>query len=292
MNPRKKPNKPAPKANKVGTTGHNWDGIKELNNPLPRWWLWTFYATIIWGIGYMVVYPSVPLLTSATQGTAGYSSRLALEEDLAHFAARNAPLDEALIAIPLTEIQANPDLAHYASAGGAAVFKTACAQCHGEGAEGAKGYPNLLDDDWLWGGDIEAIYQSIRHGIGAEDDINTRFAEMSAFGEFLSDDEMTSVLHYTLSLSGAGHNPSFVGSGASVFADNCAACHGADGKGDRALGAPDLTDSIWLYGKSQSDVRASITEGRQGKMPAWQHILSEAQLRQVAYFVHQLGGGE
>ena len=276
----------------VETTGHEWDGIKELNNPLPRWWLWTFYATIIWALGYMVVYPSWPLVEQATRGLFGYSSRGALEAEITRYSAANARSDAALVNGDLASIAASPELVNYAMSGGAALFRTYCAQCHGSGAAGARGYPNLLDDEWLWGGGIEDIYRTIRHGIREENDDNTRVSEMPAFAEVLEQDELSDVRHYVLSLSGAPHNPSLVPSGARVYADNCASCHGETGQGDREFGAPSLVDAIWLYGGGQQNVADSIARGRKGMMPAWQTRLSESQIRQVSFYVHQLGGGE
>jgi cytochrome c oxidase cbb3-type subunit 3 len=276
----------------VETTGHEWDGIKELNNPLPRWWLWTFYATIIWALAYMVVYPSWPLVEQATRGLFGYSSRAALEAEIARYSAANALNDDALVNRDLASIAASPELASYAMSGGAALFRTHCAQCHGSGAAGARGYPNLLDDEWLWGGGIEDIYQTIRHGIREENDDDSRVSEMPAFADVLERDELADVRHYVLSLSGAPHNPSLVSSGAQIFVDNCASCHGEAGQGDREFGAPSLADAIWLYGGSQQNVSDSIARGRKGMMPAWQTRLSESQIRQVSFYVHQLGGGE
>jgi len=276
----------------VGTTGHSWDGIEELNNPLPRWWLWTFYATIVWALAYMVVYPALPLLKQATPGLFGYASRLKLETDIERFDIANAPLDSALISTDLAAIQNTPELQHYAVTGGSAVFRTFCAQCHGAGAAGTTGYANLIDDDWLWGGSLEDIYATIRHGVRAEDDADTRFSEMPGFGEILEPSEIIDVTHYVMSISGGNYNPALVNSGQRVFSENCADCHGELGAGNRDLGAPNLTDAIWLYGGSQRAVYTTIAGGRKGMMPAWQTRLSEAQLRQVAVYVHQLGGGE
>jgi len=276
----------------VETTGHSWDGIQEYNNPLPRWWLWTFYATIVWALAYMVAYPAVPLLKQASPGLFGYASRAELETELVHFKVANAPLDKALAATDLAMIKDQPDLAHYATTGGAAVFRTFCAQCHGSGAAGATGYPNLLDDDWIWGGSLPAIYQTIRHGIRASDDDETRASEMPAFGEILEPAEITDVSHYVMSISGGTYNSSLVTSGKAIFADNCADCHGATGAGNRELGVPNLTDALWLYGGSQKAVADTIAGGRKGMMPAWKERLSESQLRQVAFYIHQLGGGE
>ena len=281
-----------PAVQKPETTGHQWDGIEELNNPLPRWWLWIFYATIIWGAVYMVLYPAVPLLRSATQGVLGYDSRGELQAEITHWQSVNADIDARLVNTDLTAIQDSGDVAQYAFSGGAAVFKTYCEQCHGVSASGFEGYPNLLDDDWLWGGSITDIDHTIRHGIRSEDSDDTRYSEMPAFGELLEKDDLTKVLHYTLSLSGKTHNAFYVSGGADVFAENCADCHGVSGRGNREFGAPDLTDQIWLYGQDQRAIADIIRNSRHGVMPAWQDRLTESQLRQVAYYVHQLGGGE
>ncbi len=271
------------------TTGHEWDGIKEYNNPLPRWWLWCFYATIVWGIGYAIAYPAWPLINGATPGLLGYSTRGEVAADIERFAELNRPLEEAIVAAELTEIEATPELASFSRNGGAAVFRTYCSQCHGAGAAGSVGYPNLLDDDWLWGGDVENIYLTIAHGVRSEADGDTRYSEMPAFSDILDDQEITDVAAYVIGMSdgAAADHP-----GAEVYADNCASCHGADGGGDRSQGAPRLSDAIWLYGGDQQTVEATIRNSRYGMMPPWTGRLTEAQIRQVAVYVHGLGGGE
>lgn len=275
-----------------GTTGHEWDGIKEFNTPLPRWWLWTFYLTIIWALGYYVLYPSWPLINGATPGILGYSSRAEVAQDIAAVNEANAPLDAALVETDLATLSENPDLQRYAIAGGGAVFRTFCAQCHGSGAAGAIGFPNLLDDDWLWGGDIAAIETTIRHGIRSEDDDDTRYSEMPAFGEFLEKEEIQQVAEYVLSLSGFNHDGVMAQTGATIFEDNCASCHGETGTGDIEQGAPNLTDAIWLYGSDRDTLIETITYSRFGVMPPWQNRLTEAQIKQVTAYVHQLGGGQ
>ncbi len=274
------------------TTGHEWDGIKELNTPLPRWWLWTFYGTIVFSLAYMVAYPAWPLVNSATGGVLGWSSRGAVSEEIDRFREMNAPLDAAIVAKPLGEIASDPQLDSYALNGGAAVFRTYCAQCHGAGAAGAKGFPNLLDDDWLWGGDIEAIHATIAHGVRNDEDPDARFSEMPAFGEILSREEIAAVVAHVRAISGQDHDAALAEAGATVFADNCAACHGEDGTGSRDLGAPNLTDAIWLWGGSEEAITETVRLSRAGVMPAWSGRLSEAQIRQVAVYVHSLGGGE
>jgi len=274
-----------------GTTGHEWDGIRELNNPLPRWWLWTLYATIIWAIGYVIAYPAWPLISGATPGLLGYSTRGEVQADIDKVTAANAAIETKLAGADITTISADGELLSYAKNAGAAVFRTNCSQCHGDGAAGAVGYPNLLDDDWLWGGDIENIATTIRYGVRNEND-DARYSEMPAFGEFLEEDELSQVVNYALSLSGSDHDATLATPGAVVFEDNCASCHGEDGTGDIEQGAPDLTDAIWLYGGDLEAVTETVTNSRFGVMPVWGERLSDAQVNAVAVYVHQLGGGE
>lgn len=275
------------------TTGHSWDGIEEFDNPMPRWWLWTFYATIVWGVLYTIAYPAWPLVSSATSGLLGYSTRGEVAAEIEQVAEANAAINTRLAEAELTEISADVDLNSYAVSSGAAVFRTWCAQCHGSGAAGFVGYPNLLDDDWLWGGDIEAIHATIAHGIRNEDDPDARYSEMPAFGEILEPEEIASVVNYVMDLSGSTPvDASLVAPGAEVFADNCSSCHGENGLGDRELGAPNLADAIWLYGGDEQALTETVTYSRYGVMPPWTERLTEAQIRAVALYVHQLGGGE
>ncbi|WP_299963168.1 cytochrome-c oxidase, cbb3-type subunit III [uncultured Roseobacter sp.] len=275
------------------TTGHSWDGIEEFDNPMPRWWLWTFYATIVWGIGYVIAYPAWPLVSSATAGLLGYSTRGEVAVEIAAVEEANAGINAELAAAELTEVSANTELNTYAVSAGAAVFRTWCAQCHGSGAAGFVGYPNLLDDAWLWGGDIEAIYTTIAHGIRNEDDPDARFSIMPAYGEIFSEEEIAQVVNYAMTLSGrTPQDASLVEPGSALFADNCAACHGDNGLGNTELGAPNLSDAIWLYGGDYDTLIETVTYSRYGVMPPWTQRLSEAEIRAVALYVHQLGGGE
>lgn len=280
------------KTEEMPTTGHDWDGIREYDTPMPRWWVWTFYGTIVWGVLWMILFPAIPMINGATPGLLGYSSRQDVRDDIQAVADANAALDAKLVATELTEIAADPDLNRYATAGGAAVFRTYCAQCHGAGAAGAPGYPNLLDDSWLWGGTIEAIHQTVTHGIRWEADLDTRLSEMPVFGEMLEQAEIAQVVEYVLKLSGQEHDAALAAPGETVFLDNCAACHGDAGEGNVDLGAPTLSDAIWLYGGDRATVTETVTYSRAGAMPAWNTRLTEAQIRQVAAYVHQLGGGE
>jgi cytochrome c oxidase cbb3-type subunit 3 len=283
------------------TTGHQWDGIREYNKPLPRWWLWTFYATILWGIGYTIAYPAWPMVQSATAGVLGYSTRAEVAQEIARVEAANAEIDARLAALPLAEVAADPVLASYADNLGASVFRGWCAQCHGAGGAGssqegwAAGYPNLLDDDWLWGGSAEEIAATIRHGIRSETDAETRYSQMPAFGRdgMLERAQITQVVNHVMTLSGgAPRDAEAARAGAEVFADNCASCHGADGTGDRSQGAPDLSDAIWLYGAGFEAIHDMVWNGGFGMMPAWSDRLTEAEIRAVASYVHGLGGGE
>ncbi|WP_439521668.1 cytochrome-c oxidase, cbb3-type subunit III [Marivita sp.] len=274
------------------TTGHEWDGIKEYNKPLPRWWLWTFYATIVWAVLYSIAYPAWPGIKAATPGLLGFSTRAEVAADIASFEEANAGINTQLASVELTEIAQDPNLNQFAQNAGGAVFRTWCAQCHGSGAAGAKGYPNLLDDDWLWGGDIEAIHTTISHGIRNEEDPDARYSQMPAFGDLLETEEITQVVNYVMSLSGEPQDAALVAAGETVFLDNCAACHMDDGTGDRWQGAPNLTDAIWLYGGDFETLTATVTYSRFGVMPPWSERLSEAEIRAVATYVHGLGGGE
>ncbi|MEL6295746.1 MAG: cytochrome-c oxidase, cbb3-type subunit III [Pseudomonadota bacterium] len=277
-----------------GTTGHEWDGIEEWNNPLPRWWLWTFYLTIIWGVGYTIAYPAWPLISQATGGLLGYSTRAELAEDLEAARLANAGIDERLATVDLAAVSDDAELLQYANSMGASVFRTYCSQCHGSGAAGvqAAGYPNLLDDAWLWGGTVDEIQYTVRHGIRNEDDPDARWSEMPAFGEILTEEEIAQTVNYVMSLSGNATDPALVEAGETVYLDNCAACHGDEGLGDIYQGAPNLADAIWLYGGDVETLTETVTYSRFGVMPPWSERLSEAEIRGVALYVHGLGGGE
>jgi cytochrome c oxidase cbb3-type subunit 3 len=241
-------NKRIDEATGVETVGHSWDGIEELNNPLPRWWLWTLYATIIFSIGYVIVYPAIPLASK-------------------------------------------PDLMRAAIDGGRAAFRVNCVQCHGSGAAGSTGYPNLRDDDWLWGGNIKEIETTLINGIRHPGNDATRQSLMPSFGKdgILPPADLAAVTDHVLSLTGKSTANA---RGAQLFADNCATCHGPDGKGLRQFGAPNLADAIWLYGGKREQVEASIYKARAGVMPAWTKTLDPVTIKMLAAYVHSLGGGE
>jgi cytochrome c oxidase cbb3-type subunit III len=276
----------------VSTTGHEWDGIRELNNPLPRWWVLTFYATIVWAVGYAVAYPAWPLINSATSGMLGYSSRADVQSELAAAEAGKSEYVAEVRAKSVGEILADDKLRTFATAAGAAAFKVNCVQCHGSGAQGSKGFPNLNDDDWLWGGNAEQLYQTIAHGIRFATDADTRDSQMPAFGEVLEPVQIQDVANFAGSLSGMEVNTTEAAAGAEVFAQNCAVCHGDNGKGNRDLGAPNLTDAISLYVKTPADIVSQIKAPKHGVMPAWSGRLGDVTTKELAVYVHSLGGGE
>lgn len=270
------------------TMGHDFDGIEELNTPMPRWWLWTFYATIFWGVCYTIAYPAWPMISGATSGLLGYSTRGEVVAQIAAHEDANSALATELLAVDLAAFDPQSDLHRYAVARGASVFRAQCSQCHGSGAAGATGYPNLLDNAWLWGGALEEIAYSVRHGIRNDTDEDARWSEMPAFGDLLEPDEIALLVDYvpTLALGGGAE------AGAVLFEENCAACHGDQGLGDRDQGAPNIADAIWLYGGDPDSLLETITNARFGIMPAWGQRLSEEDVRAVSAYVHALGGGE
>jgi len=269
------------------TTGHEWDGIKELNNPLPKWWLYVLYACIAWSFGYYVLYPSFPGL----DGLMGYSQRVVLSEDLARAKARQAGNLERVATTPVAEIRADPELLNFVLTGGRAVFADNCAPCHAPGGAGRPGFPTLADDDWIWGGELEQIEQTIRYGVRNEHE-EARLGDMPAFGAdgLLEADQIEAVASHVLALSQA--DGAAGGDGAEIYAENCASCHGESGEGGREFGAPRLNDQIWLYGGEKADVLAQISRPRQGVMPHWADRLDETTIKMLTIYVHGLGGGE
>lgn len=278
----------------TSTVGHEWDGIEELDTPMPRWWLWIFYATILFAIGYCIAYPAWPLLRGATHGVLGWSSHGDLQRELAAERERRAPMLRALAATPIDLLGDNPKLLAAAVEGGRAVFKVHCAACHGAGAAGSRGYPNLNDDDWLWGGDIATIQQTITHGIRQPDDDATRTSQMPAFGrdQILKPAEIEDVVSYVRLVSKQEPASASARRGAVVFANNCAVCHGDNARGNRKFGAPNLTDQIWLYGGDRAALTDTVTNAHAGIMPAWGKQLDPVTIKMVAAYVHSLGGGE
>lgn len=271
------------------TTGHEWDGIRELNTPLPKWWLWVFYACIVWSFGYYVFYPSLPGVT----GWLGWSQRAELEERMAAEHARVKPVLDRIRATPVAEIARQPELASFAVAGGRAAFADNCAPCHGAGGAGAKGgFPSLADDEWIWGGDLDAIQRTVAFGVRSAH-ADTRQSQMPRFGldGLLTPAQISDTAEYVLSLSGRSTVPAAAERGRAVYAEQCVACHGEGGRGNQELGAPSLADRIWLYGGDKAAIERSIQAARGGVMPAWTGRLDEATIRMLTLYVHQLGGG-
>lgn len=275
------------------TTGHEWDGIQELDNPLPRWWLWTWYACILWAIVYWFLMPAWPLISSHTTGMLGYSQRAVVEKQLARNLDAQSVYLKQIAAKSLDEIRADPELLSFAMAGGRSAFAVNCSQCHGSGAQGAVGYPNLNDDAWLWGGKLDQISYTIQHGVRNESD-DARVSEMPAFGrdELLEPGQIRDVVEYVVSLSGRPAAASAVQRGAPIFAEQCAACHEKTGKGNQEFGAPNLTDPIWLYGGDRAALQATIHGSRRGVMPGWKDRLTPEAIKKLTVFVHSLGGGQ
>jgi len=276
------------------TTGHEWDGIKELNTPLPRWWVTTFYLCIIWAFGYWIVYPAWPMVTGFTTGVLHYSSRAEVAVELANLEKIRGDKMVALGAASLADIEKDPALLALARARGKTVFGDNCAACHGSGAAGAKGFPNLNDDDWLWGGSLDQIMQTIQYG-ARSGHAQTHEGQMLAFGKdgTLKKEEIVTVANYVRSLSGLPTRPGYdAAAGAKIFADNCTTCHGDAGKGNQDVGAPNLTDKIWLYGSDEATIIETVTNGRAGVMPAWVGRLDPSTIKAMAVYVHSLGGGK
>jgi cytochrome c oxidase cbb3-type subunit 3 len=275
------------------TTGHVWDGIRELNRPLPRWWLWTFYATIAFAFVYVFLYPAIPLIHGATRGLLGYTNRGAVESELVAAKTAQAGRLDKIASMSVTDIRADEELARFAIAGGRSAFLINCVQCHGSGAAGSPGYANLNDDDWLWGGTLDAIQQTITYGIRSGNP-DARDSLMPSFGAdgILTNTEIAETAEYVLSLSGKDHDAAMAEKGKQLFADNCASCHGAMGEGNREFGAPKLNDAIWLISGTREGIIAQITKPRMGVMPAWTGRLDDTTIKQLTLYVHSLGGGE
>ena len=278
----------------TATTGHQWDDIKELNTPLPRWWVIAFYLCIIWAVGYWFVYPAWPLLTGNTTGFLGYSSRADVAVELDNLNKIRGEKMVALGAASLADIEKDPSLLALARARGKTVFGDNCAACHGSGAAGAKGFPNLNDDDWLWGGSLDQIMQTIQYG-ARNGNAKAHEGQMLAFGKegVLKPDQIVTVANYVRSLSGLPTRPGFdAAAGAKIFAENCVACHGDNAKGNPEVGSPNLTDKIWLYGSDEATIIETVTNGRAGVMPAWEGRLDPVTIKAMAVYVHSLGGGK
>jgi len=255
------------------TTGHVWDeDLAEYNNPLPAWWRWLFYITIVFGGFYLVLYPG---LGSAWKGLLGWSQVGQLKEETAKAEQQYGPLYEKFAALDVKELARNPA----ALAVGQKLFLNHCAQCHASDAGGSRGFPNLTDRDWLWGGEPDQIKTTITEG---------RNGTMPAWGPALGEDGVKNVAHYVMSLSGGAADSIRVAKGREIFAATCIACHGPEGKGNIALGAPNLTDKIWLHGSGEATISETIAKGRASQMPAHKAILTPAKIHILTAYVYSL----
>lgn len=285
--------KPIDEISGTETTGHEWDGIEELNTPLPRWWLLLFYACIVWAVGYWVLMPSWPMINGYTHGLLDHSQRDEVTANVQALKDARASKEHELTGASLQQIQSNPDLLQFAMAEGKSAFGDNCAPCHGSGGQGGHGYPNLNDDAWIWGGKLADIQHTIAVGVRSTS-ADTRQSQMPAFGRdaILKAGQVDDLTEFVVHLSGNSANAGAVKRATKLFADNCAACHGADGKGNRELGAPNLTDNDWLYGSKREDIQDQIANGHGGVMPTWGGRLSPETIKSLAVYVHSLGGGE
>lgn len=273
--------------------GHEWDGIRELDNPLPRWWLYIFYACIAASAVYWVLMPAWPGINTYTHGVLGQSDRREVVRQLDELHALRGAQGARLATASLQDIEREPQLQAYALAVGQSVFGDNCATCHGVGGAGAKGYPNLRDDVWLWGGSLEEIQHTIQVGIRS-DNPQARMSQMPAFGrdQILPAAQVDDLTEYVVALSRRRADPAAVARAAPVFAAQCAACHGVEGKGDQKQGAPNLTDSEWLYGPTRSDIHSQIWNGRGGVMPTWANRFDPPTIKALAVYIHANAAGQ
>lgn len=274
------------------TTGHEWDGITELNNPLPRWWVYTFYGTIVWGLAYLILMPAIPTPWGNTKGLLGASDRRAVNVAVQELETTRAPMLAKLDATPLEQVGADPELSPFALEAGRVAFAQNCSTCHGAGGQGVKGYPSLVDDVWLWDGTLQGIRTTLQYGIRT-DHPETRFSQMPAFGrdKLLEAPQIADVTQYVMTLASMPADKAAATRGASIYSTNCVACHGAQGKGDMSQGAPNLTDKEWLFGGTPEEIQTQIYLGRGGVMPTMSQRLDSATLDAVTLYVHSLGGG-
>ncbi|WP_421981881.1 cytochrome-c oxidase, cbb3-type subunit III [Roseibium sp.] len=287
-------NKEVDQISGVETTGHEWDGLKELNNPLPKWWLYVFYATVVWAVIYWVLYPSWPLVSSYTKGVLGANQR---QEAIAAYdegVAGRSQFADKIVATSLEDIAKDQELLQFALANGQAAFGDNCAPCHGAGGTGSEGYPNLQDDTWIWGGTLDDIHTTLLYGIRSDND-DARFGDMPAFGadELLSKEEIDQVANFVAARAGVETDEGIdLAAGQVLYEDNCAACHGDSLEGIQEVGAPSLMSANYLYGNSLEEIKAQIANPRNGVMPGWVERLDPATIKSLTVYVHSFGGGQ
>ncbi len=284
-------------SNKSNTTNHKWDNISEYDIPTPRWWLTTWLICIIWAFIYWIFYPSWPSIKGNLKGSLNWTAKsqlntkqqenLLLKKDKLDLIARNN----------FENIKQDQELYQFAISGGEALFKENCAACHGSAGQGGKGYPNLNDDDWLWGGKIEDIYQTLLYGIRSGHE-KARQNQMPSFGKdkILNKEQINLLADYLIALSNNQKEPDPVDSktinAGKIFVENCSSCHGKNAEGNTKIGAPRLNDKIWLYGGDKESIIYTIYNARAGVMPYWSHRLDDVSIKQLSLYVHSLGGGE
>ena len=278
----------------VETTGHEWDGIKELNNPLPRWWLIVLWISVIWSIIYWILMPSWPGITGHFAGIRGHTERANVDAAISALEGeRRTQMEQLLNVASIADVERDPQLLQFAMKAGESLFGDNCATCHGAGGQGFKGYPALVDDAWLWGGTLNDISTTLHYGIRSTHP-QTRVGLMQAYGELgiLNRDQISDLTEYVVHISGREANVDSVARGAALFQQQCVSCHGVEGKGNQLLGAPNLSDAIWLYGGERAEIHQTIYSGRNGVMPYWEDRLTEEQITALSVYVHSLGGGE
>ena len=278
----------------TSTTGHDWDGIKELDTPMPKWWVSVFLACIVWAAGYCLLYPSVPYGPGYWHGLLGYSSRDRVNAEVAGVVAARAGAMDRIAKLPFTAISADPNLSEIAMTAGRITFANNCQACHAAGGAGRVGYPALAAGAWIWGGTLEDLHTTVLHGIrnGTAD---ARVSQMPRFGQdgLLDATQIEQVTDHVWSEFYGHKDPKLDASvGAEVFATNCVACHGERGAGNREMGAPRLASRVHLYGDTRAAIRSQVQAPRAGVMPNWDTRLDPATLKSVVLYVHALGGGE
>ena len=274
---------------KHSTTGHSWDEISEYNIPTPSWWLIVWFICIIWAFIYWFFYPTWPTLSGNSKGSLQWSKFSQLQDAQQKVDAKKQKYLQQVQSSSFAEIKQNQQLMQFVLTAGKSAFYENCSACHGKGHQGGYGYPNLNDDDWLWGGKVEDIYQTLLYGIRSGHE-KARANQMPSFGldGVLKSSEIKEVASFVRSLSGLEKTNE---NGAKIFANNCVACHGNEGKGNQQLGAPNLTDKIWLYSSEPSEVYKTIYYSRAGVMPFWQVRLDDNTIKILALYIHSLGGG-
>jgi cytochrome c oxidase cbb3-type subunit 3 len=275
------------------TTGHEWDGITELNTRVPRAIWWFIGITHVWALLIWILMPTWPLINTYTKGVLGIDQQERVEEKVRALRLARADWVDAIEQQSFDDIRADPKLMDIVSKTGPVLFADNCSGCHGEKAQGGPGFPTLTDLDWLWGGEDDTIMETLRVGINAPHP-ETRVSQMMAFGRdgILTREEVRTVVDYIMSLSGSSDvDPVRLAEGAGIFADNCAACHGEDATGLREMGAPDLTDDVWLYGGDADILFHTVHDGRQGWMPSWEDRMSLADRKIMTLYLQQLAEG-